>query len=295
MVRRSPRLNPPAKEPFFTGVLYPFTTSLFFNRICTLAAAMVLVSALAEVSASTPYGRFGNPGQGILTVAIDSRLGWFLMELPCSLVFVYQFFYVGGAQSKKPMPRFFAFMFCCHYLYRGWVFPYMLNVHPGSKNFDVGIAFGSWSVTVLHGYLNAKWYAEHGTHLVAPVKRKKSKKTFWSSDIRFRVGICMYYSGFISTIYHDHLMRTLRPCEGGARYCIPHGGLFEYVTMGAYLSELWCWLGFAIASFGPNGAFIFLVSLVNLVPRSHATHSWYLNKFPEYQELGRARLVPGLW
>ena len=176
MVRRSPRLNPPAKEPFFTGVLYPFTTSLFFNRICTLAAAMVLVSALAEVWSSTPYGRFGNPGQGILTVAIDSRLGWFLMELPCSLVFVYQFFYVGGTQSKKPMPRFFAFMFCCHYLYRGWIFPYMLNVHPGSKNFDVGIAFGSWSVTVLHGYLNAKWYAEHGTHLVAPVKRKKSKK-----------------------------------------------------------------------------------------------------------------------
>ena len=33
-------------------------------------------------------------------------------------------------------------------------------------------------------------------------------------------------------------MRNLRPCPNGQRYCIPHGGLFEYVTMGSYLSEL---------------------------------------------------------
>ena len=31
--------------------------------------------------------------------------------------------------------------------------------------------------------------------------------------------------------------------------------------MGAYLSELWCWLGFAIASWGPNGLFIFATLL----------------------------------
>ena len=84
----------------------------------------------------------------------------------------------------------------------------------------------------------------------------------------------MYYTGLAATIYHDHLQRTLRPCPGGARYCIPHGGLFEYVTAGNYLAELWMWMGFAIMSWGPNGAFIFLVSLVNLTPRSAATHQW---------------------
>ena len=272
--------------------VYPFSSSSFFNQVCTLAALMVVVSAAAELTQSTPYGRFGNGG---MTFAIDNRLGWFLMELPCSLVFLYQFFVVGGKQSHLPMPRFFAFLFCCHYLYRGWIFPYMLNVHPGTKNFDIGIAFGSWSVTILHAYINAKWYAEFGTHLVAPIKEKKRKKSYWSATARFRIGIFMYYTGLCSTVYHDHLMRTLRPCADGARYCIPRGGLFDYVTMGAYFSELWCWLGFAIASWGPNGAFIFLVSLVNLVPRSVATHTWYLEKFPEYESLGRARLVPGLW
>ena len=258
-----------------------------------MAAIMVVISALAELRSSTPYGRFGNPGEGILTFAVDSRIGWWLMELPCSAVFIYQFFFVGGPQAGKWMPRFFAFLFCCHYLYRGWLFPALLNVHPNSKNFDVGIAFGSWSVTILHAYLNARWYAEHGTHLV-PTKHDKHV-SYWSSDVRFKVGIFMYYTGLVSIIYHDHLMRTLRPCPDGERYCIPRGGLFDYVTMGAYLSELWCWLGFAIASWGPNGAFIFLVSLVNLVPRSHATHQWYLDKFPEYQSLNRARLIPGVW
>ena len=257
---------------------------------------MVLISACAELSASTPYGKFGNPGTGILTIAISPKIGWFLMELPCSVMFIYQFYIVGGPQSKKGVPRFLAFLFCCHYLYRGWIFPYNLNVHQNAKNFDLGIAFGSWSVTILHAYLNGRWYAEHGTHLTEPVLDKHADtKTYWYTSIRFRLGLMMYYTGLISIVYHDTLMRNLRPCANGKRYCIPHGGLFEYVTMGAYLSELWCWLGFAIASWGPNGLFIFLVSLVNLMPRSAASHNWYLEKFPEYAGLGRDRLIPGVW
>ena len=55
---------------------------------------MVLISACAELSASTPYGKFGNPGTGILTIAISPKIGWFLMELPCSVMFIYQFYIV---------------------------------------------------------------------------------------------------------------------------------------------------------------------------------------------------------
>ena len=41
--------------------------------------------------------------------------------------------------------------------------------------------------------------------------------------------------------------------------------------------------------------FIFLVSLGNLVPRAATSHQWYLDTFPEYAGLGRARLVPFVW
>lgn len=280
----------PARRRTSTCCFVQRTGDKWFDYSCAVAACLVVVCAVAEVTSSTPYGRFGIPGKGALSIGLHPKLGWWLMELPCSLVFWYQYFVVGGSQSGKGVPRFFAFLFCCHYFYRGWAFPLLLNVHPGSKNFDLTTAFGSWMVTVLHAYINARWYAQHGLHLGG----RKSKS--WTSDLRFRVGVFMYYTGLISIVYHDSLMRNLRPCPDGARYCIPRGGLFEYVTMGHYLSELWGWLGFAIASWGPNGAFIFLVSLVNLVPRSAATHQWYLDKFgDEYLQLQRARLVPGIW
>ena len=48
-------------------------------------------------------------------------------------------------------------------------------------------------------------------------------------------------------------------------------------------------------AWGPNGLFIFLVSLGNLVPRAATSHKWYLDTFPEYAALGRAKLIPGVW
>lgn len=62
------------------------------------------------------------------------------------------------------------------------------------------------------------------------------------------------------------------------------------------VQELWAWTGFAILSWGPNGLFILLVSLANLIPRAVTTHAWYLAKFgSEYEQLGRSYLVPFLW
>ena len=318
--RRSPAaVSGPKTAGLATSwVLHRFSADHGFNRVCTLAALLVCVCAVAEHIQPVPYGKFGGDNKNFFPlVGLPPRVGWWLMELPCSVFFVYQFFVVGGPQAHQPVPRFFAFVFCCHYLYRGWIFPYMMKPSSSKlKNFDAGVALGSWGVTLLHAYLNSRWYAEHGTNLVAALggveerggknnavtgDRKKKVGTSnnrnmgWTKDVRFRVGIALYYAGFALTIYHDHLMRELRPCPGGERYCIPHGGLYEYVTMGGYTCELLAWFGFAIASWGPNGLFIFLVSVGNLVPRAATSHQWYLNTFPEYAKLGRARLLPGVW
>ena len=301
--------SPPGDGAAESWVLHRFSADPGFNRVCTLAAVMVAVCCIAEHVQPVPYGKFGGEGKNFLSVGLPARVGWWLMELPCSAFFVYQFFVVGGPQASQPVPRFFAFLFCCHYLYRGWIFPYMIRPSSSKlKNFDAGVALGSWGVTLLHAYLNARWYAEHGKHLAGDrngepagkkkkggKRRGKSDPYAWTKDVRFRLGVFLYYLGFALTIYHDHLMRELRPCPGGARYCIPHGGLYDYVTMGGYTSELLAWLGFAIASWGPNGMFIFLVSLGNLVPRAATSHQWYLDTFPEYAGLGRARLVPFVW
>jgi len=233
----------------------------------------------AELTTPTAYGRFGSVNGG---VSLDPRIGWWLMELPCSVCFTIFFFLRPGAQKNQTVPRFFAFVFCCHYLYRGWIFPALIRPR-GPSNFAIFPAFGSWLVTICHGYLNARWFANYGKHLTPA----------WLREPRFIIGAVLYYSGLAMTIYHDHLMRTLRDGPG-PRYRIPRGGLFDYATCGHYFSELWMWFGFAVMSWGPNGAFIFTVSLFNLVPRAVTTHAWYLEKFgSEYPS--RAYLIPGVW
>lgn len=259
------------------------SASPHFNLVCTWALVMVLVVGLTECVDPTAYGKFG----GEAKFALPPRFGWWLMELPVTLTFVYFFFMKGGPQSRELVPRICAAIMCMHYSYRGWLYPYLVGAHPGARsNFSILPAVGGSLVTVTHGYLNAKWFAEHGKHL----------KRSWLRHPCFVLGLLVYLSGFVALVYHDHLMRELRPCPGGARYCIPRGGFFEYATQAVYFCEIWTWFGFFVISCGPNGAFIFLVSCANLIPRAAASHAWYLQKFgDEYAALNRAYLVPFVW
>lgn len=256
-----------------------------FNLACTWALLMVIFAGFSEtVVGATAYGKFGTDAK----FTLPPRLGWWCMEAPVTFVFLYVFFVRGGPQSKAVAPRICAAVMCIHYLYRGWIYPFMIRTHPGAQsNFSLLPAVGGWMVTITHGYLNAAWFAEYGEHL---------RDRRWLRHPCFVAGLVMYLSGFAALVYHDCIMRDLRPCPGGARYCIPRGGLFEYATQAVYFCELWAWLGFALLSCGPNGAFIFLVSFVNLVPRSVTTHNWYLTRFGgEYAALNRKYLVPFLW
>ena len=72
--------------------------------------------------------------------------------------------------------------------------------------------------------------------------------------------------------------------------------MFELATCAQYTAELWAWFGFTLLTRGPNGLFILLVSLANLVPRSVTTHNWYLERFGgEYEALDRAYLIPSVF
>merc|ERR1711968_188355 len=156
------------------------------------------------------------------------------------------------------------------YAYRGWIFPFNIRVHNGAKNFSMVPAFFSWFVTSLHAYLNARWFSTFGTHLA---------DKGWFRRAPFVIGASLYYAGLALIVWHDTILRELRPCPDGERYCIPHEGLFSQATCAQYFAELVAWLGFGLMSSGPNGLFIFTVSLVNLVPRAAATHAWYVDKF----------------
>mmetsp|Transcript_1860 Transcript_1860/g.2399 ORF Transcript_1860/g.2399 Transcript_1860/m.2399 type:complete len:292 (-) Transcript_1860:421-1296(-) len=252
-----------------------------YNFVCSIAVLIAMICLIAENISPTAYGRFGNDD---VVFAVSPRVGWWLMELPVTVMFVYFFFIKGGSQSHNLVPRIMALVICGHYAYRGWYYPYNIKVSNNSKNFSLAPAVGGWLVTTVHGYLNAKWFAEHGKHL----------NRVWLKSARFWIGLAVYYSGFAMLVWHDKLMRDLRNTPG-PRYRIPVGGMFDYATCAHYFAELWAWLGFAILSWGPNGVFIFTVSFVNLVPRAVGTHSWYLEKFGDEYPADRQYMVPFVW
>eukprot|EP00494_Astrolonche_serrata_P014132 UN14262 len=106
------------------------------------------------------------------------------------------------------------------------------------------------------------------------------------------VGIGLYFMGFLGIIYHDSILRNLRRSGGGGpRYKIPYGGLFNYATSAQYFTELVAWFGFFLMSWGPNGLFIFLISLGNLSVRARRTQEWFKNKFEDYPK-DRKILIP---
>ena len=278
-----------------------FTGDSSYDRVLTGAIAMTaLMLSQAKHQAKAEYGKYG--GRASAGVSLDPRLGWFLMELPASVAFLYSFH--RGRKRKQAreraetdlakktqgpsgwMPYFLLALWCRHYANRGFLFPLSLRVAKGSKqsfalyNSLIGACFVG-----VHGYLNGRMFSELGTRYTDA----------WFRDPRFIVGWLLYEAGFWATVHSEHVMRNLRPLDGvvseAERYKIPYGGLYEYVTNAPYLGELGAWLGFLVMTWSPSAVPVFLISLANLVPRALEQHKWYLKKFPSYPK-DRTALIP---
>src|SRR6266511_978979 len=70
----------------------------------------------------SPYGRFGSAKYG---VSVGPRLGWFLMELPSTVSFLY--FYLHGPRRAETVPLIFLAMWLIHYGNRGFFFPWSIR------------------------------------------------------------------------------------------------------------------------------------------------------------------------
>jgi hypothetical protein len=247
---------------------------------------VIALMCIVEVAFPQAYGKLAPESADGLTV--PAHIGWWLMELPVTLVFVSLFWVL--TPNKQPVQIVLACVLSGHYLYRGWFYPLTIKVHPESKSgFSLVTALGGWIVTLMHGYLNAKWIGKHNPRFKRGYDYFKTPN-FW-------IGLAVYYVGFFLIFQQDQIMRDIRNDPNAKRYEIPRGGLWDYSASGNYLAELVCWFGFWILmDFGPNGGFIFFVSLFNLVPRAASNYGWYENKFgEEFTSLHRAKLVPGVW
>lgn len=258
-----------------------YTGDPTYDTVLTLAFGLVIVVFIGAAFVKSPYGRFASDNWGI---NLSPRVGWFLMELPATLSFV--FFYFQGRNRFEIVPLFFLFVWLVHYGNRGFVFPHLIRRPKGaSASFSITIVVMGWLVTTLHGYLNAAFISDLGPHFTLD----------WFADPRFIFGISVYYASFALNIHSDAIVRNLRSIEeverGDKAYRIPRGGLFRFVTNPSYLTEITAFTGFAIATWSLGATFILLITIANLVPRAFQTHRWYQAKFADYPSERRV-LIP---
>ena len=84
---------------------------------------------------------------------------------------------------------------------------------------------------------------------------------------------CDVHVGLILIIWHDKILRDLRPCPGESDIAFPRVTL-DYATL-LYTAELIAWFGFWAMSCVQT-VLSFSSYPLNLVPRSIVTHNWYL-------------------
>lgn len=249
-----------------------YTGNSTYDTVLLIAYAYVVFVMVASLFVKAPYGRFSSDQYGF---GLTPRLGWFLMELPATLSFLY--FYFQGRNCWEPVPLVFLAVWLIHYGNRGFIFPFLMRVAKNAKgSFSITIILSGWATTVIHGYLNATFISDLGQHFTRD----------WFTSPQFIVGIVIYYAGYFLNLHSDAIIRNLRSQEevdaGSKIYRIPRGGLFNYVTNASYLSELIAWTGFAIATWSLGAVFVLAISAANLVPRAFQAHQWYLDKFPDY-------------
>ena len=139
------------------------------------------------------------------------------------------------------------------------------------------------------------------TSVQGPPSHAWSHTSYW-------VGLSIFFLGFISNIYHDEILYSLRrnhpPCaDGKPRYAIPEGGLYRWISYPNYFSEWIEWIGYAIAAtagqanrWAYTAPWIFVISeVVLMLPRAWRGHLWYHKKFEGEYPKKRKAVIPFLF
>eukprot|EP00924_Labyrinthula_sp_SR-Ha-C_P008509 snap_masked-scaffold_32-processed-gene-2.20-mRNA-1 protein AED:0.17 eAED:0.17 QI:0/-1/0/1/-1/1/1/0/270 len=258
-----------------------------FSLALDFAIAYTAIVAFFCTFFSAAYGKFSAEKFTSLDISVDPRLGWFVMELPAPISFVYTVIINPSPEQLSFERLFFYFLFLRHYINRTFYFPLTLRVSPGKKaNFSFSVVSIGTSFNTLHGYLNAKY-------LSSPNLSPQLSNLDIFSKPYFIIGLVLYELGFWGLIYHESVIRNLRK-PGEQTYKIPKGGLFNYISNATYFCEILAWFAWSLMILNPAGFFIFSVSCVNLIPRAFKQHNWYKQKFEDYPE-NRKAFVPFLF
>ena len=164
-----------------------------------------------------------------------------------------------------------------HYGYRTFIFPALIR---GNDKMPVSIILMGITFNSINAYLQGLWINSLSS----------GYPTSWLLTPMFIVGLIVFFTGFLTHISSDHIIRTLRK-PGETEYKIPHRGLYRYVSCPNYLGEITEWIGWAIMTWSIPGLVFAIWTFFNLAPRARSNHQWYHDNFEDYPK-DRKVLIP---
>ncbi|MBY8984791.1 MAG: DUF1295 domain-containing protein [Candidatus Lokiarchaeota archaeon] len=206
---------------------------------------------------------------------INNKLGWFIMELPTVIIYLY--YYLKGNRKTDLVPLIFMFIWMLHYCQRTFIFPLLIR---GTEPMPITIILMGIIFNSINAYIQAKWI-----YTLSP-----DYSPSWIVHPLFITGILIFCCGFIINLHSDHIVRNLRE-PGEYDYKIPYGGMFRYVSSPSYFGEITEWTGWAIMTWSFPGLIFALWTFANLAPRARSNHIWYKETFENYPK-DRKALIP---
>lgn len=242
---------------------FEFIAALAFIFIASL---LWILAKIFKIKVPVVYGRHETDQSGI---RIPTRISWILMESPAALVFTW-FIFTGPLPVTAPVIVLFI-MWQLHYFHRAFIYPFQLQVRPGSTTPARMTLFGA-IICAACGYLNGEFISRYGVHL---------QSNEWFTSPEFIIGTVLFAIGYILNKDSDQKLINLRKNNPGT-YAIPYGGGYRFVSCPNYLGELLTWFGFSCAAWSIAGFTFAFMTASNLVIRALENHRWYQEKFPEY-------------
>lgn len=225
---------------------------------------------------TAPYGRHSTNSSGPM---ISNKLGWFFMELPALILFIY--FFLSQEPNWSITIIFISGAWVLHYFNRTIIFP--LRIKTDGKKMPLVITFSAIGFNLVNTWIVGSYIGSNASRF----------DLHWLQTPFFIIGLFLFVIGFIINQYADYKLIHLRK-PGETDYKIPKGFLFEYISCPNLMGEIIEWTGFFIMTWSlPTFSFA-IWTFANLAPRAIAHHKWYLNKFPNYPKKRKA-LIPFIW
>ncbi|XP_033739916.1 3-oxo-5-alpha-steroid 4-dehydrogenase 1-like [Pecten maximus] len=235
-------------------------------------SGFVAISQFFQTSGAS-YGRYVRSGYGCY---INSRLAWFVWELPSIVIPIVLFVFTNSPRIGETPNRILFGCFMLHYIHRSLIYPLLIR---GGKPASLLTFVFAVLFCVFNGYLQAAYLLHHADF-----------GEEWHRDPIFFLGLFIFFFGLFVNIQSDHILRTLRnPGETG--YKIPRGGMFTYISGANFFGEIMEWFGFALANGTLPAIAFFFSTTASIAPRAFQHHRWYKEKFEDYPKERKA-LIP---